>query len=95
MHRLEAEQGRKREDQEKEEEQKSLRITSLDETSLVFPKTYGIKREGNTIIHDGGENSFRNCFIGRVMTSVYFNYLLLFVTIYLSSFQFFSFLICD
>ena len=44
-------------------------ITSLDETSVVFPQTDRIKREGNTIIHHG-EHSCRNCFIGGVMTSV-------------------------
>ena len=43
-------------------------ITSLDRTSVVFPKRDGIKREGNTIINTS--NDFRNCFIGGVMTSV-------------------------
>ena len=41
-------------------------ITSLDEIVVIFP---GIKREGNTIIHHRS-NSYRNCFIGGVMTSV-------------------------
>ena len=43
-------------------------ITSLDGTTVVFPQTDDIKREGNAIIHQG--SSFRNCFIGGVMTSV-------------------------
>ena len=45
-------------------------ITSLDGTSVIFPQTDRIRREGNTIIHYG-KDSFRNCFIGGVMTSVY------------------------
>ena len=44
-------------------------ITSLDGTSVVFPYSNGIKREGNTINHHG-PNSFRNCIIGAEMTSV-------------------------
>ena len=45
-------------------------ITSLDGTSVTFSQSYGIKREGNTIIHSGSDYSFRNCFIGGEMTSV-------------------------
>ena len=44
-------------------------IRSLDGTSVIFPVEDDIKREGNTIIHHGSA-SFRNCFIGGVMTSV-------------------------
>ena len=44
-------------------------ITSLDDTSVTFPHGDGIKREGNTIIHQGS-NSYLNCFLGGVMTSV-------------------------
>ena len=63
-------------------------IRSLDGTSVVFtPNDDGIKREGNRIIHEG-LHSNRHCFIGGVITSVYFSYLLLFHTIYLSSFLF-------
>ena len=45
-------------------------ITSLDETSVVFPQSDLIKREENTIIHHGRSMYVRNCFIGGVMTSV-------------------------
>ena len=44
-------------------------ITSLDGTSVIFPQTDYIKREGNTIIHHGPKSD-RNCFVGGVMTSV-------------------------
>ena len=44
-------------------------ITSLDGTSVIFPKMDGIKREGNIIIHHGSD-SYRNCFIGGEMASV-------------------------
>ena len=47
-------------------------ITSLDGTSVTFPQSDGIKRDENTIIHPGSTNLYRNCFIGGVMTSVYF-----------------------
>ena len=45
-------------------------ITSLDETSVIFPEKDGIKREGNTIIPHGSKWAVRNCFIGGEMTSV-------------------------
>ena len=45
-------------------------ITSLDETSVVFPQSDGIQREGNSISHHGSNYSIRNCFVGGVMTSV-------------------------
>ena len=52
-------------------------ITSLDGTSVVFPRTDYIKREGNTIINTSNNtNPFaptlppRSYFIGGVMTSV-------------------------
>ena len=44
-------------------------ITSLDRTSVIFPQSDGIKREGNIIIHHGS-SSYRNCFIGGEMRSV-------------------------
>ena len=45
-------------------------ITSLDGASVIFtPSNADITRDGNTIINRSG--SFRNCFIGGVMTSVY------------------------
>ena len=43
-------------------------ITLLDGTSVIIPQE-GIRRDGNTIIHHGYA-SFRNCFIGGVMSSV-------------------------
>ena len=70
----EMEEKKKREEEERnrkeEEEKKKYRpITSLDRTSVIFPQTDNIKREGNTIIHHGPDYSCRNCFIGGVMTS--------------------------
>ena len=47
----------------------SCAITSLDATSVTFPQSNGIKREGNRIVHHGSQSN-RNCFIGGVMTSV-------------------------
>ena len=44
-------------------------ITSLDRTSVIFPYTDYIKREGNVILHTGGE-AWRHCFVGGVITSV-------------------------
>ena len=76
MNRLTAEleflKGSKEEEEKRkseEDEKKLNHITSLDGTSLIFPHSDGIKREGNTIIHHGPD-SRRNCFIGGVMTSV-------------------------
>ena len=70
---FEMEEEKKRKEEEKrrreEEEKRSLPITSLDRTSVIFPLTDNIKREGNIIIHHGAD-SHRNCFIGGVMTSV-------------------------
>ena len=45
-------------------------ITSLDETSVTFPLTDGIKRDGNVILRTGADREDRNCFIGGPMTSV-------------------------
>ena len=45
-------------------------ITSLDDTTVTFPQSDGIKRKRNTIVHHRSTNSNRNCFIGGVMTSV-------------------------
>ena len=72
IHRLEAELENRGEEQRRkqaEEENRWRLITSLDGPSVTFPKTDNIKREGNTIIHHGS-GSYRNCFIGGVMTSV-------------------------
>ena len=45
-------------------------IISMDALSVTFsPNNDGIRREGNAIIHHGID-SYRNCFIGEVMTSV-------------------------
>ena len=64
------EERRKREEVERELYLvKYPTITLLDELTVVFPQSDGIKREGNTIIHHG-PTSWRNCFIGGVMTSV-------------------------
>ena len=60
------EEGRRRKE---EEAKKYIPITSLDGTSVTFPESDGIKREGNAIIHHGSTSN-RNCFIGGVMTSV-------------------------
>ena len=75
--RVEMEGMKKRERKEKQQGVKEKKryyppitlITSLGGISVIFPKTDGIKREGNTIIHHGS-NSFRNCFIGGEMISV-------------------------
>ena len=45
-------------------------ITSLDETSVVFSQKDGMRIEGNTITNAFSSYSWRNCFIGGVMTSV-------------------------
>ena len=44
-------------------------ITALDKISVTFPQPDNIRREGNTIIHQG-YHSQRNCFVGGEMTSV-------------------------
>ena len=73
LHRMEKEEKERREEEERnrrEEETRYVLITSLDGTSVTFsPSNDGIKREGNTIIHDGSD-SYRNCFFGGVMTTV-------------------------
>ena len=52
-------------------------IRSLEGTTVTFsPDADGIKREFNSIIHHG-DDSFRNCFIGGVMSRVSFPYFLL------------------
>ena len=72
-------------------EPESRLITSLDGTSVIFPQSDGIKREGNTIIHLGSSHLYRNCFIGGEMTSVWnlfssspLPFLSLYIYIYLS-----------
>ena len=54
----------------REEVMKSGLITSLGGTSVIFPNSDGIKRKGNIITHCGSNTSYRNCFIGGIMTSV-------------------------
>ena len=61
----------------------------LDRVSVILPD--GIKREGNTITHDGKDHLDRNCFIGGVMTSVC--NLFWYSIIHSFSFLFFSFLL--
>ena len=60
--------------QQKEEEERKRYspITTLSNVRVYFPKTDGIKNEGNTIIHHGAEG-YRNAVIGDAMTEVCFN----------------------
>ena len=44
-------------------------ITSLDAVSVTFPDRDNITRQGNSIVHSGAP-SYRNCFVGDVLTSV-------------------------
>ena len=44
-------------------------ITPFDSISVTFPEKDGIKQDGDAIIHHGSD-SYRNCFIGGVLTSV-------------------------
>ena len=69
---MELEQMKQSEEEERrrkeEEERRYIPITSLDGTSVIFPYVDGIKREGNRIINIS--NSYQNCFIGGVITTV-------------------------
>ena len=56
-------------EQEMSEMKRLIPITSLGGTSVIFPQSDNINREGNTLIHHG-DDLFRNCFIGGEMTSV-------------------------
>ena len=80
--RMEGEERKRR-----EEEKKCIPISSVDGASVTFADRDGIKREGSATIHPSC--FFRNSFIGGVITSVYFYYLSVYVTTYLSSIVFF------
>ena len=58
------------EEKNRKEEEQYRPITSLYGTSVTFPQSDGITREGNTIIHHEPDRLCRNCFLGKVMTSV-------------------------
>ena len=72
----EEEEERKKEDERKKAEEEERKryspITTLSNVRVYFPKTDGIKNEGNTIIHHGAEG-YRNAVIGDAMTEVCFN----------------------